>query len=40
MLLNTGAALEFAEVDASWAKQARTRIRPGLFAHITTATNR
>jgi AcrR family transcriptional regulator len=40
MLLNTGAALELAEVDAAWAKQARTRIRPGLFAHITTATNR
>lgn len=40
MLLNTGAALELAEVDAVWSRQARTRIRPGLFAHITTETNK
>ena len=40
MLLNTSAALDFAEVDEAWARQARTRIRPGLFNHITRATNR
>lgn len=40
MLLNTSAALDFAEVDAPWAQQARTRISPGLFDHITTETNR
>jgi AcrR family transcriptional regulator len=40
MLLNTSAALELAEVDARWAGQARTRIRPGLFNHITRETNR
>ncbi len=40
MLLNTGAALELADVDEPWAAQARTRIRPGLFAHITDRTNR
>ncbi len=40
MLLNTSAALDLAEVDAPWARQARTRIRPGLFDHITRDTNR
>ena len=40
MLLNTNAALELADVDERWAKQARTRIRPGLFNHITRETNR
>jgi AcrR family transcriptional regulator len=39
MLLNTGAALDVADVDADWARQARTRIQPGLFRHITTSTN-
>jgi len=40
MLLNTSAALDFKEVDEAWARQARTRIRPGLFNHITRETNR
>lgn len=40
MLLNTSAALELADVDEQWARQARTRIRPGLFTHITRDTNR
>jgi AcrR family transcriptional regulator len=40
MLLNNGAALQIAELDAPWAKGVRTRIRPGLFDHITTETNR
>ncbi len=40
MLLNNGAALQIAEVDESWAKGVRTRIRTGLFDHITTKTNR
>ena len=40
MLLNTGAALEVTELDEAWAKGVRTRIRPGLFDHITTQTNR
>lgn len=40
MLLNTNAALELADVEEPWAKQARTRIRPGLFTHITSETNR
>jgi AcrR family transcriptional regulator len=40
MLLNTGAALELADVNERWARQARTRIRPGLFNHITRETNR
>ena len=40
MLLNTNAALELADVDERWARQARTRIRPGLFTHITRETNR
>ena len=40
MLLNNGAALQIAELDERWAQGVRTRIRPGLFDHITTATNR
>ncbi len=40
MLLNDGAALEVAELDERWANGVRTRIRPGLFDHITTETNR
>ena len=39
MLLNTSAALDLAEVDEPWARQARIRIRPGLFTHITSETN-
>jgi AcrR family transcriptional regulator len=40
MLLNTNAALGLADVDTRWARGIRTRIRPGLFRHITTLTNR
>ncbi|QTI68594.1 TetR/AcrR family transcriptional regulator [Gordonia polyisoprenivorans] len=40
MLLNAGAALDVNDIDAPWADGVRTRIRPGLFAHITTETNR
>jgi AcrR family transcriptional regulator len=40
MLLNNGAALQVAEMDEPWAQGVRTRIRPGLFDHITTDTNR
>jgi AcrR family transcriptional regulator len=40
MLLNTSAALDLSDVDESWARQVRTRIRPGLFTHITRETNR
>lgn len=40
MLLNSGAALQVAELDEPWAKGVRTRIRPALFEHITTETNR
>jgi AcrR family transcriptional regulator len=40
MLLNNGAALQVAELDEPWARGVRTRIRPGLFDHITTETNR
>lgn len=39
MLLNNGAALQVAELDQPWAEGMRTRIRPGLFDHITTETN-
>ena len=39
MLLNSGAALELGDVDAPWAQGIRTRIQPGLFTHITSATN-
>jgi AcrR family transcriptional regulator len=40
MLLNNGAAVEVAALDEPWAAGLRTRIRPGLFDHITTNTNR
>lgn len=40
MLLNNGAALQIAELDEPWASGVLTRIRPGLFDHITTETNR
>lgn len=40
MLLNTSAALDLAGLDAGWARQARTRIRAGLFTHVTSETNR
>jgi AcrR family transcriptional regulator len=40
MLLNSAAALQVAEVDEPWAKGVRTRIRPALFEHITSQTNR
>jgi AcrR family transcriptional regulator len=40
MLLNNGAALQVAGVDEPWAAAMRTRIHPGLFDHITAATNR
>jgi hypothetical protein len=40
MLLNNAAALQVADVDQRWADGIRTRIQPGLFAYITTVTNR
>jgi AcrR family transcriptional regulator len=40
MLLNTNAALGLAEVESRWARGIRTRIKPGLFRHITSRTNR
>jgi AcrR family transcriptional regulator len=40
MLLNNSAALEITELDEPWANGMQTRIRPGLFEHITTDTNR
>lgn len=40
MLLNNAAALELGEVDEPWARGVRTRIRPGLFAFITSEANR
>jgi AcrR family transcriptional regulator len=39
MLLNTSAALDLPSVDEPWSHQARTRVKPGLFHHITTETN-
>ncbi|HET6987612.1 MAG TPA: hypothetical protein VFI00_13395 [Kribbella sp.] len=39
MLLNTNAALDLPKVDEPWAQQARTRIQPGLFTHITSETH-
>ncbi|QRP51139.1 TetR/AcrR family transcriptional regulator [Amycolatopsis sp. FDAARGOS 1241] len=39
-LLNGAAALGADEVAAPWAEGVRTRIRPGLFEHITADTNR
>ncbi len=40
MLPNNGAGHQVAELDEPWAEGGRTRIRPGLFDHITTGTNR
>lgn len=40
MLLNNMAALDVDELDEPWATGVRTRIRAGLFEHITTDTNR
>jgi AcrR family transcriptional regulator len=40
MLLNNGVALQVAGLDEPWARGVRTRIRPGLFDHIMTETNR
>ena len=39
-LIDSGAALKVGEVDESWAKAICTGIRPGLFDHISTETNR
>ena len=39
MLLNTAAALDVDDLDEPWAEGVRTRIRPGLFGHITAAAN-
>lgn len=39
MLLNSGAALQVAELNEPWARGVQTRIHPGLFDHITTETN-
>jgi AcrR family transcriptional regulator len=40
MLLGNVAALGAAELDEPWAHGVRTRIRPGLFDHVTTETNK
>jgi hypothetical protein len=40
MLLNTVAALDVDELDEPWAAGVRTRIKPGLFEHITADANR
>jgi AcrR family transcriptional regulator len=40
MLLNNVAAIDVDELDEPWVKGVRTRIHPGLFEHITAATNR
>jgi AcrR family transcriptional regulator len=40
LLLNNSAALQVADLDDPWAHGVATRIRPGLFDHITAATNR
>lgn len=40
MLLNAGAAMDAATVDAAWSDGVRTRINAGLFEHITTDANR
>jgi AcrR family transcriptional regulator len=40
MLLNNVAALNAGDLDEPWAQGVRTRIHPGLFEHITAATNR
>ncbi len=40
MLLNSVAALDIDKVGKPWAVGVRTRIRPGLFEHINSGTNR
>jgi AcrR family transcriptional regulator len=40
MLLNNAAALDVDEVAEPWAAGVRTRIKPGLFEHISADTNR
>ena len=40
MLLNNVAALDVDELDEPWAAGVRTRIKPGLFEHITAEANR
>ena len=40
MLLNNAAALHVEELDEPWVDGVRTRIRHGLFEHITTQTNK
>ncbi len=40
MLLNTNAALELGDVSSRWARGIRTRIKAGLFRHITSRTYR
>lgn len=40
MLLNSGAALDIEDLDEEWAAGVRTRVNPGLFAYLTTETNR
>jgi AcrR family transcriptional regulator len=40
MLLNNVAALDVDELDEPWAAGVRTRIRAGLFVHITADANR
>jgi AcrR family transcriptional regulator len=40
MLLNNMAALDVDALAEPWAEGVRTRIHPGLFEHITAATNR
>jgi AcrR family transcriptional regulator len=40
MLLNNAAALDVDDVAEPWAAGVRTRIKPGLFEHITADTNR
>ena len=40
MLLSNAAALDVDEVAEPWAAGVRTRIKPGLFEHITAETNR
>lgn len=40
MLLDVGAALDIDGIEEPWAEGIRTRIRPGLFEHISADTNR
>jgi AcrR family transcriptional regulator len=40
MLLSNAAALDVDEVSEPWAAGVRTRIKPGLFEHITADANR